>query len=317
MKINFTKSLFVLTLALSVTSGLFAQATTPFTTLSAALSSANTATVAVTSTSSNTGVSPAITMQPAVLGAFQTDLWVDGELIGVISISSTTLTVQRGLEGTKQTSHLSGATVWWGPPSYFSLSVTDPAGSCVAANEIALPRFFVFSGNGYACPANGPHKGAWDLNFPRLGTAGNAISDTSLFTVPSGGSVCHAQYSFAVDGGAVSTITPLNNCVIPKNSLVYKAVIYSEATPVGTTGNVSAGLSAGGSGAAALLAATARASLATGDIFQGVPVDTTASTQNSTYFVTTAAGSVTFTVSSNALTAGIVDVYVWYVNLPV
>ena len=102
---------------------------------------------------------------------------------------------------------------------------------------------------------------AGDANF----TSNTAGGNTAL-------RVCHATYTFAVDGGVASTITPATNCVIPINSLIYQATINPTATTVGTTGNISFGLSAGGAGVAALLAATARASLAAGDVYQGIPV---------------------------------------------
>lgn len=307
---NFTqKTLFVLALSLAVVSGAFAQATTPQTTLSAAITSGATQ-IRVASTSSS-GITPSMNMAAANLGAFQTELWVDAELIGVTSISGTTLTVQRGLEGTNQASHASSAVVWWGPPNYFSLNVTEPGGSCTAANVVALPRFFVFSGNGWACPTAGARNGLWTLQYPRMAEVAPADSGITG-TVATG--VCHAQYSFAQDGGAVSTITPFKNCTIPINSVIWQGITEVGATTVGSTGNVSVGLSAGGGTTTSLLAATARASLTTGLMFQAPMVQTTASASNTGYIKLSAAAQVTVTVSTNALTAGTLDVYVFYVT---
>jgi len=125
----------------------------------------------------------------------------------------------------------------------------------------------------------------------------------------------YAAYDFAVDGGAVSTITPKQNTVIPINAIITEVIISVGATTVGSTGNVSIGLSAGGAGAAALLANTARASLSTGSIFQGVPVQS-ATGANTAYIKMSAAGSVTVTIATNALTAGRLEVFIKYV-LPV
>ncbi len=297
---NFTqKTLFVLALSLAVVSGAYAQATTASTTLSSALTSGST-TVNVTSASGMSG---------ANLGAFQTELFVDQELIGVQSISGNVLTVQRGVLGTRQEAHVNGATVWNGPPNYFSVNL-DPTGSCVSTAVTALPRFFISSGNGYTCPATGPRANLWTLWYP---VQANVLPADSSLTGTTGLSVCHATYDFAVDGGAVGLITPKQNCTIPKNAIVYQGITEIGATTVGSTGNVSVGLSAGAGGAAALLAATARASLTTGLMFQAPPVQTTASASNTSYFKMSAAGQVTVTVATNALTAGVLDVYVFYV----
>lgn len=310
---NFThKILFVLALTLAVASGALAQNTTPQTTLSSAIISGQTQ-IAVASVSSNAIVSPSLTMQPAVLGAFQTELFVDAELIGVTSLNGTTLTVQRGLEGTPQTPHASGAVVWWGPPNYFSLSVGNPSGACTASNVTSLPRFYVFTGQGWTCPTSGARSGLWTLQYTLM-TAVLPAESSLTGTVSS--SVCHAQYSFAVDGGAVSTITPLKNCTIPINAVIWQGYTVIGATTVGSTGNVSVGLSAGGGSTTSVLAATARASLTTGLMFQAPFVQTTASASNTSYLKLSAAATVTVTIATNALTAGTLDVYLFYTVNP-
>lgn len=310
---NFTqKTLFVLALSLAVVSGAFAQNTTPQTTLSSAIAAGDTQ-IAVASVSSNAIVSPAITMQPAVLGAFQTELFIDGELIGVTSINGTTLTVQRGLEGTPNTAHATGTVTWWGPPTYFSLSIGNPSGACTAANVTSLPRFYVFTGQGWVCPASGPRSGLWTLQYTLMSAV--LPADSSL-TGTTSSNVCHAQYSVAVDGGTVTTITPLKNCTIPANAVIWQGYTVVGATTVGSTGNVSVGLSAGGGNTTSVLAATARASLTTGLMFQAPMVQTTASASNTSYLKLTAAATVTVTIGTNALTAGTLDVYLFYTVNP-
>ncbi len=126
------------------------------------------------------------------------------------------------------------------------------------------------------------------------------------------GYMAYARYDFATDGGAVSTITPKVNTLIPINAIITEVIIAPTATTVGTTGNCSVGLSAGGAGAEALLANTARASLSAGSVFQGIPVQS-ATGANTAYIKMTAAGRITFSIATNALTAGTVEVFAKYV----
>ncbi len=141
MKTLFKKSLFasLLTLALSVS--LFGQATTTTTTLSAAVTqTATTVTVAGT-----TGISAS----GNPLNATNTVLFVDKEAMNVLSISGSVVTVQRGSNGTPQTSHASGSLVWVGPPSYYSYG--DPTGSCTATQQLNLPRVAQSTGKIWDC----------------------------------------------------------------------------------------------------------------------------------------------------------------------
>lgn len=124
--------------------------------------------------------------------------------------------------------------------------------------------------------------------------------------------LAYAKYDFSVDGGAVATITPKQNSTIPNNAIITQVVINIITTLTGTTGNVSFGLSAGSTaGVAAFLAATARASLATDTVWQGVPVQQATGAQTS-YIKMTADGTITMTISTNALTAGKCEVFVDY-----
>lgn len=126
------------------------------------------------------------------------------------------------------------------------------------------------------------------------------------------GLLCKTRYDFAVDGGAVSTITPKQNGIIPIYAIITECLIYVITTTVGSTGNISIGLSAGGAGVAALLAATARASLSAGSFFQGIPVQS-ATGANTSLIHMSAAGSPTVTISTNALTAGVIEIFTRFV----
>lgn len=87
------------------------------------------------------------------------DIYVDRELMQVISVNGTVLTVVRGINGTVAASHRKGAMVLAGNPSWFY--VNDPGGSggfngvvgdsCVLANVVATPRVNVRTGAQVIC----------------------------------------------------------------------------------------------------------------------------------------------------------------------
>lgn len=118
--------------------------------------------------------------------------------------------------------------------------------------------------------------------------------------------VAYAKYDFAVDGGAIGLITPVVNETIPNKAIITNVIMdWTTAVTSGGSATVSAGTSAG-SGAASILAATAKASL-TG-LVQTVPIPS-----DSTKFVKlTAAGLVTLTVAVAALTAGVCEMWIEY-----
>ncbi len=120
-------------------------------------------------------------------------------------------------------------------------------------------------------------------------------------------SVAHCKYSFAVNGGAQSTIAPTNSDTIPDNSILVGATINS-TTAVDSLGSatVAIGTSAGSS-TSSIKAATAKASYSTDALLNGVPVFATP-------VKLTAAGTITFTIGAADLTAGIIEVWVYYVT---
>ena len=84
--------------------------------------------------------------------------YVDKELMAIISVSSTTATVRRGLAGgvTPGTMHASGVVVWLGAGDRFSAS--DVNGACTAGSELYLPHINTKTGNIYDC-----EQGYWLL----------------------------------------------------------------------------------------------------------------------------------------------------------
>ena len=116
--------------------------------------------------------------------------------------------------------------------------------------------------------------------------------------------VARAKYNFAVDGGAISTITLADNATLPDNAVIVGATINPTTAAVGATATIAFGTSAGSS-ATSLLAATAVASFSLDALINGVP----------TFAVPvklTASGSITMTIAVAALTAGVIEVTLFY-----
>jgi hypothetical protein len=139
-------------------------------------------------------------------------------------------------------------------------------------------------------------------------TDNGSVTATSSYVTVDGVRTARAYYDFAVDGGAVSTITPTQSDTIPANAILLGGVINSTtAVTSGGSATVAVGLSAGGS-TTTILTATAKASLS----LDAVIISPVAATP----VKTTAAGAITITVATAALTAGVIEVIVTYV-LPV
>ena len=117
--------------------------------------------------------------------------------------------------------------------------------------------------------------------------------------------VAKAIYNFAVDGGAVSTITPKVTASLPKYAVIVGGTINS-TTALTSTGSatLAVGTSAGSS-TTALLGATAKASLSLNARINAVPVFATP-------VKLTAAGNITVTIATAAATAGVVEVTLFY-----
>lgn len=114
-----------------------------------------------------------------------------------------------------------------------------------------------------------------------------------------------AVYNFAKDGGVTGLITPAQTVLLPKNAVIVGGTINSTAavTSLGSA-TLSVGTSAGSS-ASALLAATAKASLSANALINAVPVFATP-------VKLTAKGYVTVTVGAADLTAGVVEILLYY-----
>lgn len=114
-------------------------------------------------------------------------------------------------------------------------------------------------------------------------------------------------YDFSVDGGAVGTITPKATVIIPAGAVIFGGFIQGITLPTSGGGaTIAIGL---GSGAqvAALKAATAIATYVAGATVALIPVFTAASVVKAA-----ADTAITFTIATAALTAGKVQVTVFY-----
>lgn len=114
------------------------------------------------------------------------------------------------------------------------------------------------------------------------------------------------KYDFSIDGGAVSTLVPANNkFTLPKNAVIVGGTI--NATTAATSGGsatVAVGTDAGSS-TTSILGATAVASLSANALINSAatlaaPVKLTA------------AGNVSLTIATAALTAGVIEVTLFY-----
>lgn len=134
--------LMVVALFLGLSTEIMAQTATPRTALAAAVTASQT-TLTVLSV---TGVSTPTAANPQWM-------FVDGELMRVTDMSSTTLTVQRGQNGTAASAHQSSAMAFIGPSNAFI--TTDLFGQCTRTAEPYLPRINVRNGNVFDCILSG------------------------------------------------------------------------------------------------------------------------------------------------------------------
>jgi hypothetical protein len=213
-----------------------------------------------------------------------------------------------------------GATVryYWVQPIYPSgigqlsgpVSVTTPAGLTLL-NRVSVQWNPAPGAIGYNVyyntSATVPTAGAFLLDPAESATN---FTDTGQSNAPLTGTVRYdglyvwrARYSFATDGGAVSTLTPADSDTIPANAIMLGGVINSTvAVTSAGAATVAIGTSAG-SAANSILTATGKASFTLDALINAVPVFATPVKM-------TAAGQITFTIATAALTAGVIEVYV-------
>ncbi len=146
----------------------------------------------------------------------QTILYIDHEAMFVTGLSGTYVTVIRGYAGTLAESHVSGATVYLGPPSYFSFNEKDHFGACTATNETSLPKINVDTGHIFSCGSsgqwaqvmNGTQTGspASTISFLCSGTVGSAETEYVSSTVACSGSTTELLRWTATTAGTVANL---------------------------------------------------------------------------------------------------------------
>ena len=111
---------------------------------------------------------------------------------------------------------------------------------------------------------------------------------------------CKFVYDFAVDGGAVSAITPADaDIIIPADAIITDMITYV-STAMTSSGSATIAIGVGGAALAAALAFD-HANYSDEDVIHTVIADKT-----------TSAGAPTITVGTAALTAGVVEVIIEY-----
>lgn len=150
--------LLVPTLALGQTNTLFG------TTLSAA----------ITNSQNSFSVASVAHIVPTT-NTYNTDLFVDAELMVVVSQpSGTTVNVLRGQGGTKATAHVASSVVIIGKPAWFY--AFDPQGACTAASTLVGPVVNYKNGQQWICSTK---TLTWVPGFGNPGTSYAPIQQTA------------------------------------------------------------------------------------------------------------------------------------------
>lgn len=163
-----------ITLALLAFCGLsFAQTGFTTTTLTNALTARGTAgttgtqgnfTIVVGSTTGMyaPGVNPSYGSIGSPTAPNITYLLVDRELMRVNAVpSTTTVSVERGVQGTKSVAHNASATVYVAYAN--QLLNSPPTGACTAATFQYMPQYSFTDGNFYTCATSGPNANLWTI----------------------------------------------------------------------------------------------------------------------------------------------------------
>lgn len=164
--------------------------------------SSTTLSVAVTNTGGSSGgqlftVASATGITPSLSAPLYG--FVDGELVNIKFVNSTTLTVERGVDGTSPRTHLSGAPFYFGPPNVFTHSAQS--GSCTAANTFN-PTFNTRTGDKFSCIA-----GFWQKLVDNTFTFPQSAYTTTSYTNATTSFTSVPNLAFPVDAGKNYSIT--------------------------------------------------------------------------------------------------------------
>lgn len=182
---NLTK-IGALSALLLLASSVWAQSILTPTTLSAAVTSTNSRVIVVASATPNA--------QSADNAAVGNGVIVDGSYGLITSVVGTTIGVNwANSGGTRNTTHVLGALVWFGQPSHLFTKNQDPEGSCTRTSEMVLP--YVNAGTLIISDCNG---GKW-VRGP------NSNTPPSHFLAPDPGGVLYTGINS--NGTAVGATT--------------------------------------------------------------------------------------------------------------
>lgn len=231
-----TLTLFLATLALSLTAS--AQLVTL---------TATTTTAAITSSTQRIPLTSAtgIVVPNATAGTVGSLLYIvspgsKGEAVRVQSLSGLNATVARGTTGTQATAHVSGAMVLIAAPNAFY--TVDPQGACTTANTYATPYVNIVTGNEWLCStvslswvAGFHNDSAQPVVTAAVASAASAITPSGpLFHVTGTAAVTGFNIpvgfiygSFTIIPDAVFTWTAAGNIALAGSAVVNKALTFT------------------------------------------------------------------------------------------
>lgn len=134
-------------------------------------------------------------------GGTGTGIYIDTEYASVVSVNATakTVSVLRGMDGTKATGHKASTMVLFGNPNAFL--AFNPSGTCVVANVPAQPTINVNSGQQWLCSSI---TLTWVPGFGNPGTSAQPIMPTTL-VASAAGQVTPSGPLFHINGTAAIT----------------------------------------------------------------------------------------------------------------
>lgn len=156
----------------------FGQTTITSTTTSALLS--NTATSF--NVASATGIAVPSFSTPNQPTGNQTLLFVDKEAMLVVGVNGTYISVIRGYNQTRAGIHVSGATVWVGPPTAFNNTNPSEGGGCLRTALLYVPYINTATGDSFDC-LGVTTAGQWvKTSSPGVTTVGTSVASATSIT---------------------------------------------------------------------------------------------------------------------------------------
>ncbi|MGH9505238.1 MAG: hypothetical protein ACRD20_20485 [Terriglobales bacterium] len=214
--------------ALALSLPAFGQVVLTNTTLSSALSSSDGQYVNVTSA---TGMTAPSASDPTKA----TSIYVDRELMDVVSVSGTTIRVNRAASHTAGRAHASGALVFVIPNYLVTFSdgaygypPAVPAGSCTRSNEVYLPRIQFISGLTSDCIGGqwvtGDALSTQRPSVPYLSPAIGATLQTAIDTAGNAAGASTEEYCTQINlpySKLLTGLAVLNGTTVGTNKWLY------------------------------------------------------------------------------------------------